>query len=99
MSLTKDAEKDLREVARYTFDKWGKKSLDEYRDGLKTTFNKIGGKKVRKSTFSKTFPQLLVTKYKYHFIFYIIENVEKPVIIGVIHERRDIVNRLTERIS
>jgi toxin ParE1/3/4 len=97
--LTKDAEKDLREVARYTLNKWGKKALDEYRDGLNTTFNKIGGKKVRKSTFSKTFPQLLVTKYKYHFIFYITENMAKPVIIGVIHEKRDIVNRLGERLS
>ncbi len=76
----------------------GKKALAEYRDGLKEAFSKIGGKKVRKSTFSKTFSQLLVTKYKYHFIFYIIEGMTKPVIIGVIHEKRDIVNRLSERL-
>ena len=83
--FTKDAEKDLREVAQYTLNKWGKKALAEYRDGLK-------------ATFSKTFPQLLVTKYKYHFIFYITEGMTKPVIIGVIHEKRDIVNRLSERL-
>ena len=49
--------------------------------------------------FSDDFPELLVTKYKYHFIFYLAESMEKPVIIGVIHERRDIVKRLTERLT
>lgn len=33
--LTKDAEKDLREVARYTLNKWGREMLQEYRGGLK----------------------------------------------------------------
>jgi len=49
--------------------------------------------------FWREFTELLVTKYKYHFIFYLTENVEKPVIIGVIHERRDVVSRLSERLA
>ncbi|MGI9287515.1 MAG: type II toxin-antitoxin system RelE/ParE family toxin [Pseudomonadales bacterium] len=97
--LTKDAENDLREVARYTLNKWGKEMLQEYRSGLKNTFKKIGNNDVRKRQFSKEFPALLVTKYRYHFIFYLSENFEKPTIVGVIHERRDIVNRLAERLS
>jgi len=97
--LTKDAEKDLREVARYTLNKWSKEMLQEYRGGLKNTFDEIGRNQVMKHPFSRQFSELLVTKYKYHFIFYLTENLEKPVIIGVIHERRDIVNRLTERLS
>jgi len=97
--LTKDAEKDLREVARYTLNKWGKEMLQEYRGGLKNTLNEIGKNEVRKHPFSKKFPELFVTKYKYHFVFYLTENLEKPVIIGVIHEQRDVVNRLTERLS
>lgn len=97
--LTKDAEKDLREVARYTLNKWGKEQFQEYRGGLTNTFNKIGKNEIQIHKFSKNIPEVLVTKYKYHFIFYLTENLEKPVIIGVIHERRDIVNRLGERIS
>ncbi len=98
-NLSKDAEKDLREVARYTLNKWGKEKLQDYRGGLKNTFNKIGKNEIKKYQFSKNIPELLVTKYKYHFIFYLTEDLEKPVIIGVIHERRDIVKRLTERLS
>lgn len=97
--LTKDAENDLREVARYTLNKWGKEKLQEYRGGLKDTFNAIGQNEIIQHSFSKTFPELLVTKYKYHFIFYLTDGFDKPVIIGVIHEKRDIVNRLTERLS
>ena len=97
--LTKDAENDLREVARYTLNKWGGDKLQEYRGGLKDTFAAIGQKQIRQHPFSMQFPELLVTKYKYHFIFYLSEGFEKPIIIGVIHEKRDIVNRLTERLS
>lgn len=97
--LSQDAEKDLREVARYTLNEWGKKALEQYRGGLKKTFEAIAKNEAPKRAFSKTFPELLVTKYRYHYIFYIAENRDKPVIIGVIHERRDIVNRLSERLT
>ena len=96
--LTKDAEKDLREIARYTLNKWGKEMLYEYRGGLEKTFQKIGSHNVSKKSFSKEFPKLLVSRYKFHYIFYLSEDLEKPVIIGIIHEKRDIVNRLSERL-
>ena len=95
--LSKDAEKDLYEVARYTLDKWGKAALQQYRDGLKETFDAIARNEVVARQFSKRFPQLRVTKYRYHYIFYTGEGSGMPIIIGVIHEKRDIVNRLKER--
>jgi len=98
-TLSKDAQADLREVARYTKRKWGKEQLAEYRKGLKTTFNAIGDNDVVPEKFSARHPQICVTKYRYHYIFYIAENVQKPIIIAVIHERRDIVNRLSERLG
>ncbi|MEW8625187.1 MAG: type II toxin-antitoxin system RelE/ParE family toxin [Candidatus Thiodiazotropha sp.] len=97
--LTKEAEQDLREVASYTLNRWGKEMLTRYRDGLKSTFKAIATDGIYKHAFSKTFPELMVTKYKYHYIFYLKDNLPKPVIIGVIHERRDIVSRLGERLS
>ena len=97
--LTKDAERDLREVARYTLKQWGKPMFQEYRDGLKKTFEGIGKNNILSRQFSDNFPELLVTKYKYHFVFYLTESMEKPVIIGVIHERRNIVKRLAERLT
>jgi len=97
--LTKDAENDLREVARYTLKRWGPAMLQEYRGGLKKTFEAIGNDDVAGHEFSGNFPELLVTKFRHHFIFYLTEGMEAPAIIGVIHERRDIVRRLTERLT
>ena len=73
--------------------------LQRYRDGLKKTFDAIAQNKIIARQFSKHFPRLRVTKYRYHYIFYMAENFEMPVIIAVIHEKRDIVNRLKERLS
>jgi len=97
--LSVDAEKDLREVARYTLDKWGKEALQKSRHGLRNSFEAISKGTVQARVFSESFPQLSVLKYEYHYIFYLSGNREKPIIIGVIHERRDVVNRLSERLK
>ncbi len=94
--LSKDAENDLRDIARYTLKKWDEATFQDYKQGLSDTFNKIGAQSVVKRKFSQAFPQLLVTKYRYHFIFYITKAKKKPIIIGVIHEQRDIVKKLKQ---
>ena len=97
--LSLDAEDDLREIARYTLKRWGREALREYQDGLKRTINAIGDNTAQARTFSTLFPRVLVTKYRYHYIFYLSDNNKKPIIIGVIHERRDVVSRLSERLA
>ncbi len=96
--LTLDAENDLRDVARYTLNTWGRDMLMQYRDGLTQTFIAIGKGEIRKKTFSQRYPDLYAAKYRHHFIFYLSKDTDKPVIIGVIHEKRDIVARLIERL-
>lgn len=73
--------------------------LTQYRNGLKETFKAIAIDDVPKRTFSKSYPDLMATKYKYHYIFLPQNSLPKPVIIGVIHERCDIVSRLGERLT
>ncbi len=67
--LSLDAEQELQEIARYTLNNWGKNLFYRYRNGLKKRFNDIGKHKVIKKSFSERFPELYVTKYRYHFIF------------------------------
>ena len=61
--LSKDAQNDLRDIARYTVKKWGKGQLAEYRKGLKETFKAIGLNDIAARQFSVNYPQLRVTKY------------------------------------
>ena len=96
--LTKAAENDLREVARYTRGKWGLKALNAYRAGLSKAFLGLTTNSASSRYFSSAFPALQVTKYKYHYIFFVVDPGNMPVIIGVIHEKRDIVGHLSDRL-
>ena len=97
--LSKEAEKDLREIAQYTLKEWGKTAFQKYKSGLARKFNDIANNRVVERRFSEVSPQLLVAKYRFHYVFYVTEGVQNPIIIGVIHEQRDIVERLKKRLS
>lgn len=97
--LSKDAKQDLKEVTRYTLNKWGKNALKKYVSDLTKTFEAIGDGIVPKQAFSRRFPKLFVTKCRYHYVFYVSVGMDRPGIIGVIHERRDIFSRLSKRLG
>lgn len=101
--LTEEAKTDLKEIAEYTLKKWGIKIFEAYRTGLKSSFESLANNDVLAKPFSKTLPNVMVTKYRYHFIFYIhkqdMPNQAMPVIIAVIHEQRDIIKHLIHRIG
>lgn len=97
--LSKDAEQDLRDIARYTLGKWGQKQLSAYRQLLKNKFEAIGNGDVITRQFSENLPDIYIAKAGSHFIFYITPKTSKPVIIAVLHEARDFVNHLTSRLD
>jgi hypothetical protein len=47
----------------------GKEILQQYSDGLTETFSAIASDDVPNRTISRAFPDLLVAKYRYHYIF------------------------------
>ncbi len=96
--LTKDAENDLREIARYTLKNHGTKQLQLYRGKINNKLNEIASGEVIARSFSETLPQVLITRCEHHFIFYITKNREKPVVIGIVHENRDIASQIKNRI-
>ena len=97
--LTNEDEQDLREITRYTLDNWGEKQLNKYRVSLKKRFNDIGKGQIVKRSFSQRLPDVYVTKSDRHFIFYLVEENQTPIIIAIIHEAKDILNHLAEWLS
>lgn len=97
--LSKDAEQDLRDIARYTLDKWGQKQFLTYRQLLKNKFEAIGKGSVITHQFSENLPDIYVTKAGSHFVFYLAPKTSKPVIIAVLHEARDFMRHLTSRLN
>ena len=95
--LTLDAEQDLREIAEYTVRVWGENQLKKYQDGLLKTINQIVESPYSGKLVSKKHPELLAVKHQQHIIFYLVED---PItIIGVIHEKRDVVKHLYQRLE
>jgi plasmid stabilization system protein ParE len=97
--LTREADADLADIARYTILEWGMEQANWYMDKLDQCFQKIGTKIVFGRTFSKRMPDVFVTRCEHHFVFYLHPSAEKPVILAVLHERMDMVNRLQDRLA
>lgn len=97
--LTTHAEQDLRDIARYTIDMWGVEQAERYEALLSKRFQEIAQGIVTPRTFLKRRPDLLFTHCEHHFIFYWQPNDRtKPIILAVLHERMDLMQRLKARL-
>ncbi len=96
--LTKDAEADLEEIARYTIEEWGETQAESYLEKISQCFKNIATNKVSSRTFSKKFPDARITRCEHHYIFYFYPEGAKPIIFAVLHERMDMLNRLKDRL-
>jgi toxin ParE1/3/4 len=94
--LTLAAEEDLRGIWRYTFETWGPEQADKYLDQLEDCFDSIWSRR----TSPKSLPQLpdgvCVHRCQHHYIFWIV--IDIPVVIAVLHEKMDVVQRLSDRL-
>ncbi len=66
--LTASAQDDIKDIASYTFNQWGEKQSLHYPQLLEEHFKKIAAKTAYSRSFSKRYPQVLMSKCK-HFIF------------------------------
>jgi len=98
-TLSDDAEEDLRNIALYTLDMWGAEQLKEYQTALNEKFEQVGRGEALERPFSLKLPDVHVTKCRHHFIFYLTEENNQPIILAVFNERNDIVKRLLSRLS
>lgn len=96
--LSKDAEADIRDIIRYTRKTWGQKQVNVYRLNLKQHFERIGDDAVIPRIYSPSLHDVYFIKAGSHFVFYLKIDSSKPIIIGVVHEARNILQHLLERI-
>lgn len=94
--LTEDAEQDLREIAEYTLNRWGRSQLIQYQQGFTRAIERIVEHPSIGKRFSEKYPEIKTHKYQQHLIFYF---AESPIIIlAVIHEKMDAVRYLQQRL-
>jgi len=97
--LIPEAEEDIKGIARYTLERWGKKQYFSYAESFERRFQEIANGAVQPRMFSKRFPLVLMNKCEHHYIFYIHKKESIPLIIAILHERMDIVSWLENRVG
>jgi len=96
-TLTPCAKEDLADIARYTVKEWGKPQALKYAGLLDVCFENIAqGKDISRAIFPNN-QVVRVCRCKHHYVFYLKKN-EMPVILAVLHERMDLMERLKKRL-
>jgi toxin ParE1/3/4 len=97
--LAEAADADLLAVAHYTISTWGAEQVRRYESLLESHFKDIGRKKARTRVFLKHRPELLVSRIGHHYVFHLVRNGQCPLILAVLHESMDLMNRLRVRLD
>lgn len=93
--FTLEAEQDLKEIADYTFEKWGLTQAIKYSEALDMCFEKIAKKNITAKKFSLNYSNLFYVLCEKHYIFYLEGN--PCVVIAILHQSMDIVKHLKQR--
>lgn len=95
-ALTHSAQEDLIGIWLYTCETWSEQQADRYQDDLHGCFERLASG----MGHSKSLPEMDGVKShlcRHHYVFFL-ERPEDIVILAVLHERMDLMERLRERL-
>ena len=94
--LRQKAIDDLNYIWDYTFEKWSEKQADKYYTTIKLTCNAIGQYPEVGKEYDGISNNLLGLKSGKHIIFYKPISDERIEVVRILHERMDLIKRITE---
>lgn len=97
--LTPGAESDLLDIALYTLENHGLRQTDIYEAALERNFKGINSGETRTRVVFDHWPELRVSRCEHHYVFALLRDQDCPLIVGVFHEKMDLMTRLRERLD
>ena len=97
--LTPDAEADLLQIAIYTIETWGIEQAGRYEAAIVDCLAAIAHGTARSKRPMPHRPELLVTRCQHHLVFWLQEENTAPLIVAVLHEKMDLLQRLRDRLE
>ncbi len=97
--LAPEADADLLSIARYTIETWGDEQAKLYESRLQRCFEAIACGEVRGRKLIRNRPELWVSRCEHHYIFYRLQRGRPPLIVAVLHESMDLMQRLRDRLD
>jgi toxin ParE1/3/4 len=97
--LSTKAAADLVEIAEYTKRQWGGTQARTYRSQLKKCIAALVAGKDQFKDLSALRPGLRMTRCQHHYIVAVMRGNAPAIVVGVFHERMDLMARLAERLK
>jgi plasmid stabilization system protein ParE len=96
--LTEAADADIREIARYTHQKWGEAQARMYLDTLERCTERLVAGDAPFKDLSSLIPSLRMSRCEHHYIVCLPRDDGPALIVALVHERMDLVSRLRGRL-
>lgn len=96
--LTASAEKDLHQIWRYTYHTWGLNQADHYLDLLEQKCADIHQEKALWKSLEEIEPGLYALRCEHHYLFFLHDESQVPIIIAILHERMNLLERIRNRL-
>jgi toxin ParE1/3/4 len=98
-TLTKGAAADIREITRYSLEKWGNSQCRAYIRQIEKAAEEVAiGKGVFKD-MSALLPGLRMKIIGRHYLFCLPQTTGPTLILAILHDRMDIIVRLKDRLT
>lgn len=94
--LTLAAEKDLRDIWRYTYETWGFEQAETYFDRIEACCEAIGDRNAQSKTPDGLPDGIRIHRCEHHYIVWLDE--DRPIVVAILHERMDLVRWLKDRL-
>lgn len=93
--VSKAAAADIREIGRYTQQRWGRAQRRTYLDGLNVQFQRLADSPALAPARADFDPPVRIFPYQRHLIVYMQERHETILVVRVLHQRMNVPAQLT----
>ncbi len=90
---------DLRSIVRYTRKAWGEAQARAYSEALRTGIQRLVNGQGTYKILGDIHPALRVTRCEHHYIFCLWREDAPSLIVAILHERMDLIARITDRLD
>ncbi|MDK4808063.1 MAG: type II toxin-antitoxin system RelE/ParE family toxin [Novosphingobium aromaticivorans] len=97
--LTAAAEADVRSIIRYTRQQWGEVQVRAYMAKLEQGIARLAHGSGSHRDMSDMHPGLRMARIEHHYVFCLLRDKDPSLIVAILHERMDLIQRLGDRLS
>ena len=96
---TRDVDEDIANIVAYSVDRWGVEQVRKYMSGLERRLDEFASGLTISKNLDDLIPGLRMVRYEHHYIFGLKRDPRPMLILAILHEKMDLMERLKGRLS